>query len=355
MKKTRNLFLLVGAPEDILRVLESIQFKGVITNQYCNPIFEAQIEKVFANNKSVVSSAEDFVGKYPSNTFFINVVPMARPNACNQPQTIYVKDSESIANQFKKIADSLNLDIGDHKSNSSGTENGPTKSDCFYCYYNDNELMKNTRTIYRSKNFFVISTIGQFISGYLLIIPYQHVMSNGELSYEYLEEFENVLSDIEYILKLAYPETKNVLVWENGSGLNGKCKAKDSIVHSHVHIAPSNLTAQSIKDLSKFPFDEIVIKDLHKYKSHSYLLVRNQDKITWLINNNPEMYIPRQYVRQLLAEEYNIPGEEWNWRTYPFEEKMYETAKHITNILRMNNNQLPERIRNNTSFLFNAN
>ena len=355
MKKTRNLFLLVGSPEDIMSALEAIQFKGLITNGYLHPLLPEFVQKVFDCNKSVVGSHDDFVGKIPEDAIIVNVVPTARSHVCSSRQTIYLGDTESIAKQFEKIADSLGLDIGDHKSNSSGSTDGPTKKDCAYCQYLDGNIQKNERTVYRSENFFVIPTLGQFITGYLLIIPYQHIMSNGELSREHLEEFQIVLSDIEYIIKLAYPDAKGILVWENGSGTSGKGKAKDSLVHSHVHVAPSGLTADEIKDMAGFHFDELVIMDLPNFKEHSYLLMRCPDKERWLINNDPKVYIPRQYVRQLIAEEYNIPGDAWNWRTHPFEEKMHETIRDISSALQENFSELPERIRNNTSFLFDAN
>ena len=102
-------------------------------------------------------------------------------------------------------------------------------------------------------------------------------------------------------------------------------------------------------------YEEIELMDLPKYKAHSYLLMRSQDKQHWLINNDPKMYIPRQYVRQLIAEEYAIPGDAWNWRTHPFEDKMHETIRDITSTLLKYEDQLPERIRINTRFLLDAN
>lgn len=210
----------------------------------------------------------------------------------------------------------------------------------------------NERVLYKSKNFFVIPTLGKFITGYLLIIPFEHVMSNAELDIETLKEFETVLEDIEYLLRLTY-HSHDVLVWENGSGKSGIGKAKDSIVHSHVHIAPSNLTFEDIESASGFPFEEITLDNLSRYKEHSYLLVRTSDHNLWEINNNPELYIPRQYVRQLLAQEYDIfSDEQWNWRTHPFREKMHITVAEIKSTIKSNWDILPERIKQNTSFLF---
>ena len=92
-------------------------------------------------------------------------------------------------------------------------------------------------------------SIGQFINGYLLIIPKAHVMSMAEFSKELIDEFNIVLEDVIAILKLTY-NFSDILVWENGTGNSGKGKAKDSVVHCHVHVAPSLLL--QIK-LRKFP------------------------------------------------------------------------------------------------------
>lgn len=78
-------------------------------------------------------------------------------------------------------------------------------------------------------------------------------MSNAELINYKSKEFLTVLEDISCILKMTY-NVSNVLVWENGTGNSGIGKAKNSIVHAHTHIAPSNLNATTIETISDFPF-----------------------------------------------------------------------------------------------------
>ena len=346
------MFVLVGSPQNTMTVLDQLHFKGLTTNSYWNPITAAQIEAEFKCNKSVVCSVDDYTSQLPSSAITINVVPVRSTSECKIPNTIFLMDPDSPAVQFERIAHNLQLDIGDHKSNSSGNTDGPTIENCVYCKYDKDSPGPTSRILYKSENFFVIPTFGQFVSGYLLIIPNEHIMSNAELEPELIEEFENVLSDIEYILKLTYPSAPGFLVWENGSGKNGIGKAKDSLVHAHVHVAPAVLNSEVIEKISGFPFDKIVLQELPKYKEHSYLLVRTPDKSKWKINNNPNLYIPRQYVRQLIAEEYNLPGDAWNWRTHPFIDIVYQTVNEVVSALRTNKDTLPERIRNNTSFLF---
>ena len=352
MKRTRNLFVLNGMPNDTILVLNDLRFKGLITFPFGNPVTDTLITESFQNNKSVVCAKRDYItGKLLKDAINIKVVSHSS-GLFEEPPPYIIIAKNHFAEQFAKIADDLMLDIGDHKSNSSGQNGTPTIADCAYCRYLAGYPADNERTVYSSENFFVLPTVGQFITGYFLIIPFNHVMSNAELNPSMLlGEFTDVLHDIEYLLKLTY-NAKNVLVWENGSGNGGIGKAKDSIVHSHVHICPSNLTSCDIEKMSGFPFETISLDELKKYQEHYYLLLRTPDYKYWKINNNPNLYIPRQYVRQLVAEEYGLPGESWNWRTHHFSEKMYQTVEDIKSSIQKNRSSIPERIQNNTKFLF---
>lgn len=338
MKRTRNLFLLVGSKPNVSKVLAELKFKGMVSFPYGVEISDTFVNNVYKDNKSIVCAVEDYSGK----EFLENAIVLSATDLVNAP---------NIAKAFEKIVNAENCDIGDHRSNSSGLNGTPTVADCAYCRYLAGFPADNERTVYKSDNFFVIPTVGQFIHGALLVIPFEHIMSIGELSHSLLDEFQVVLDDVEYLLKLTYHCPK-VLVWENGSGNCGIGKAKDSIVHAHVHMYPSQYTSESIQDVSGFPFDTISLTELSQYQEHSYLLMRTPDYSKWKINNNPSLYIPRQYVRQLVAEEHGVPGEGWNWRTHPFSEKMYETVEQIKATIEENMNILPERIKRNTSVLF---
>ena len=178
-------------------------------------------------------------------------------------------------------------------------------------------------------------------------------MSNAKLNSSIRQEFLEVLEDITFILQLTYGAS-NVLAWENGSGNSGVGKAKDSIVHSHTHIAPSSMTSITIEDNSGFPFKNISYNNISNYKASSYLLIKNLTissdfSNNWKICQENGLYIPRQYIRQLLAEEYNLPSESWNWRTHPFEEKIIETDKQIMTALKRYWAMLPQRIRDRTT------
>ena len=339
MKKTRNLFVLTGSEQDVRAVMNDIQFKGVTVLSESN-VSAKSISEVFSNNKSVVCRELQDCNVSPVRINVINDIDDTNLDCC-----INIAHGD-IAGQFQKIADTLNCDIGDHKSNDSGLTGAPSTADCGYCRYLRHDSKLPERTIYSSEHFFVIPTLGEFILGYLLIIPYEHVMSVAELDAPTREELLDVIEDVTYLLNLTY-DISHVLVWENGTGNSGKGKAKDSVVHAHTHIAPSFLTAQKIEEMSGFNFEKISTEDLSKFNLHSYLLVEDSGN-TWRINNNSALYIPRQYVRQLVAEEYGIPGEEWNWRKFPFKDKMMQTYYDMADAVRKNWDSLPERIKKNT-------
>jgi len=351
MKKTRNLFVVTGSTDGVKKVLKELQFKGLIVHPPDESLLPAHIEEAFRQNRSIACSERSICTPIPEDAVIITAVDTTISGTSDILPNLKViySGNNSIAEQFNKIAEVNHFDIGDHKSNSSGISGEPTTDDCAYCRYLKGNTSKNERTVYESDNFFVMPTVGQFRTGYLLIIPKKHVMSNAELSLDVLKEFINVLSDVEFILRSIYKN--NVLVWENGSGKSGVGKAKDSIVHSHVHICPSNLTSIDVEDQSRFPFEDVTMETLHYHQNHSYLLIRTIDKSEWRISDSSKLYVPRQYVRQLIAEECGYTGEEYNWRTHPYRELMYETRTDIAKFIETNFDALPDRIRRNTSCL----
>lgn len=346
--KTRKLFVLRGKESDIDIVLGSLQFKGLTEFPASHEVTLFDIGKEFDNNKSIAcfklshSVSLDFIE--------INVVNSAKNDKSVFENCINLMDG-NLPKKFQAIADKYDCDIGDHKSNSSGLNGTPSRKDCPYCIYlNDNHFdtaWDIHRTVYKSSNFFVMPTVGEFIKGYLLIIPNEHVMSMAELSPDLNQEFLDVLDDVITILKLTYP-VNHFLVWENGTGNGGIGKAKSSIVHSHVHVAPSKLGINAIEFISGFPFTRVSYDNLSSYGKHSYLLIKGFRENEWWINDNPDLYIPRQYVRQLIAAEYGLSGDSWNWRTNPFINLIESTCKDIQNALIQNWTSLPPRIKENT-------
>lgn len=350
MKRRRVLFFLNGSrPPDIAIALKSLDFKGLVTIPYGTEVTPEIIKQAFENNKSLVCYEGDYPQLKQSIGIHIYVVSGNYQTFKTEIPTIFIQNGK-IEKQFEKIAENFEVDIGDHRSNSSGIKGAQSIQECAYCNYLKGNPADNGRTVYESRNFIVLPTIGQFIDGYLLIIPKSHVMSVAELTKEELLEFKEVLEDTEFLLKISYGRP-NILIWENGTGNGGIGKAKDSVVHAHVHLVPSTLTSESIKIKSGFQFDRITIDDISNYSNHSYLLIREENPNKWIINNSKDLYIPRQYIRQLLAEENDIPGELWNWRKYPCRENLHKTIKQISYSVNRHWINFPKRLQERTKFL----
>lgn len=338
MRKTRSLFILSGAETDVRQVLSSLEFKGLVSVQ--TPPTQADATAIFSHNKSIAcSNADPTVKEFHSSPIIIEVVNNNVPSS-----DLFIDINKGHTHQqFEKIALDSNCDIGDHVSNSSGLTSCPTQCDCAYC-----KLLNQSgsqKILHQSPNFFIMTTLGAFIEGYLLVIPKKHIMSAAQLNtYELKREYFEVLQDAYSLIEWAY-KTDNVIVFENGTGNSGKGKAKDSVVHAHTHLVISNLTADIIQKEHGIPLSAIHFNELANYSDRSYLLIHDECDI-WKINSDSETYIPRQFVRQAIAEEYGINDDSWNWRTHPYRDKMAATDKRIIDYVKNHWSFMEPRIRN---------
>ncbi len=344
-KETRKLIKLIFPSEvNQLEIMNQLVFKGAVKIS-SDFITAKQILDAWHHNKTVICC-----GEIPES--FRSLALEIRIVTSSELSNNVIDINQDIVEQMENITEKNNIDIGDHKSNCSGITGFPSIADCKYCNYMKanfyDALISNYRVTYTSSNFAVMPGLGQFINGYFLVIPFRHIMSTAELtSPNLLLELFEVINDMKYILRLTY-NCSNILVWENGTGNGGYGKAKDSIVHAHVHLAPSSLSATLIQSISGFSFKEIHSKEIFDFGERSYLLIQGNEENQWFINDDPELYIPRQYIRQLIADEYNL-GEVWNWRTHEFSDKILQTMADVNHALKNNWNQLPARIRKRVS------
>ena len=341
MKATRKVFSINGKASAVRTVLNGLMgFKAVTV--FFDEVTPNEMYEVFKNNKNVVCSDENM-----SNSILNPNVVMVF--ATDSDTKIYGVDNiinvnGNIVRQFMEIAEEHDIDIGDHVSNAS--TKSPLKSDCLFCKLLAGKPVHEQASLYESENFLVIPGSGAFLDGYIMILPKPHVMSCAELDFEQRMEMLEVIEDIKIILRGIYK--KDVLVWENGSGLDGKGKPKTSIVHAHIHACPSALNIVETTNATGIPIQPISFENLPKYKENSYLLIMDYDA-NWYISYDHNLYIPRQYVRQLIALEHNINGEFWNWRTFPFWDNVEKTGNDFLSYVKENYGELSTRIRKATA------
>ena len=152
MLKTRNLFVLKGNESDVDLVLRSLQFKGLTQLSFSNVTVD-DIFKEFQKNKSVVCS--NCPEELKSIAIEVNVINTTEAYK-GKGFCLNIMD-EYLPQYFQNIANALDCDIGDHKSDSSGLNGAPKVSDCPYCMQLiDNGFTRNlniNRILYKSNNF----------------------------------------------------------------------------------------------------------------------------------------------------------------------------------------------------------
>lgn len=341
MKTTRQIFVVNGKDEIVRTILKQVGGFKAITVVDGNATNEDIIE-IFKHNKSIVCRGTT------SNNIIFQLTPIFITGIDGTNTTSSFGNTVNIRNnivlQFMEIAEKYNVDIGDHKSNTTEKE-GSLKEDCLFCKLLAGKPIHKQEPLYETENFLVIPGSGAFVDGYLMILPKKHVMSCAELSYEIRLEMYNVLQDIKLILRSIYQ--KDILIWENGSGTCGHGKSKNSIVHAHIHACPCLLDILQTTKMSGINLKEIDVDSLPDYSKNSYLFVINYDN-KWYICSDTKLYIPRQYVRQLIALEQNINTDLWDWRRYPFWTNVEKTGNVFLDYIRTNYDYLPSRIQNAT-------
>lgn len=81
-------------------------------------------------------------------------------------------------------------------------------------------------------------------------------------------------------------------------------------------------------------------RSLKNYGEYPYMLYIDQED-TWYIVSDPDTYFPRQHPRQILADHMGLEEGKYNWRVYPYREKMDEIAEEIYSFLRKEYDNLP--------------
>lgn len=184
--------------------------------------------------------------------------------------------------------------------------------------------------IYESPNFFVVPELGAIKQGYLMIVPKKHILSVAQFPKELMPEYQEVCEDVEKILIEAF-KGKTVSFMEHGSGPSGKTSHKRSIVHAHTHVVVDFTLENKFKEMIQMKFckDISIAKDVH------YFSYQEGAQGDLLIAMDPEVYVQRQFPRQVMAEELGFAPDQYNWRWYEFYEVIDATLFHLYRMLRL--------------------
>lgn len=343
MKNSQQVIILLGQEDEIRFCLEVVKgFKAVTIVTVLN---EDIVQNVRAHNKNTI---------FATTTYDLTLQRF-NPIVVNLSSITSIEDMSLDINNtltdFPKLMESKNVDVGDHSSEDS-TSSTAVKADCLLCKIAKGENKNPEHILYESKNFYVVPGLGAFFDGYVMIVPKAHIMSIAEVNEEIFDEFLQVLNDWRFILESVYQ--KKIFVFECGSGQNGGGKHATSIVHAHVHLAPTDMPVLTCVQKSGLHPALIEPNDLLKdYGKYPYMLYIDQND-NWFITSDPETYFPRQHPRQILADYMGLGPEEYNWRKHPLREKMDIIAEEIQSFLKNNFESLPAWIQKNTFHFLNS-
>ena len=196
--------------------------------------------------------------------------------------------------------------------------------------------------IYSSPHFYVTSELGALKQGYLMIVPKQHILSVAQFYPALMVEYNQVCKDLEYILQGAYPEATCVTFMEHGSAPGGITSHKKSIVHAHTHVVTDFQLSGHHKRMVKLtPIDDISLAS----ETHYFSYQEGSDG-QLMICMDSNVYVQRQFPRQVMAEDLKLAPGQYNWRKVGFEENVHATLFHVFNYLK--NAELPKRIADRT-------
>jgi len=182
----------------------------------------------------------------------------------------------------------------------------------------------------RTKSFFVIPTLGQFVEGYLLIVPKEHFTCIGKIPRVNFLELIRLIDEVRKILHNIYG---SAILMEHGPRTEYE-KAGCCIDHAHLHVVPVGRDVDiSGKILKHFVGRKIIeLSDLIEQieKHGSYLFFEDTKKNKWVFD---AQIVPKQYLRRLLAVELGI-SDKWDWRNYPGLEEIDRTIRKLSPFLK---------------------
>lgn len=168
--------------------------------------------------------------------------------------------------------------------------------------------------VVETRDYWVVATLGQIRSGYVLIIPKKHISCMGALSHEdaasmnFMTHVASRALSQEYHRSLSHAPYP-VIAFEHGI-------VGQTIKHAHLHLLPVvvDLTARIRFDFPQAMIEElrdvIDLRERYERQSVPYLFWTTRSGSKMVCWDPPA---PPQYLRLIMAELLGLP-ERGNWR-----------------------------------------
>ena len=310
-------------------LLEKIRFEAV---SYIED--ESEVTSVWKRNKTPIILESNMSREFRRNH-----------------ECVYVPGTFTDPKEFIEFSHGLKVECGEFMSK----EKFDTSKDfCFLCKIASREGYATTTefniytpkyddlVIYESEHFDVKVELGCIQPGLVMISPKKHILSAAQIPDDQIEEYVQAKHDVEFLLKCSLGDAP-VIFFEHGSAPDGFSTHQRSIVHAHVHVA------WGVKFPQKY-LDMVCLQptDIRELATKKYLSYQEGADGEFLAVYDPEVYVQRQYPRQVMGELLGVKNEKTNWRNESFEENFWITYDRWYIFLTENWDKLPERIKKAT-------
>lgn len=207
--------------------------------------------------------------------------------------------------------------------------------DCIFCeiaHTGEEKLPEYNQPIIQTADFFVIPALGQFIEGYVLICPKKHFLNLGLMGPELFDRFIRIKEMVCTLLREEYGS--HTVFFEHGpaSHINrgGSC-----VEHAHLHAFPADMTKPPpwiTESLEGGKIENINTVVDYARAGKPYFYLECSDGSMFLYN---ALLLPCQFGRKVFASKLGIP-KKWDWRRFPYLEKMIETRCRLKNRIEKN-------------------
>ena len=201
-------------------------------------------------------------------------------------------------------------------------KNDTKKQLCPFCNIDNNDV-SNT-IIDETKNFIIVPSKGALVSGYLLIIPKNHITSMNELSQSKKEELKSLI--FKYRNEFYNKFGKYPIIFEHGTSKQDSDNSSSSITHAHCHIV--NHIFKNEKDIiNQLNLNQVDENSFFKDMQKSYISYISPDLNFYITY---DFKSKSQQMRIFIAEDLDIQ-DKYNWKTSNFEDNIIETIKLFKN------------------------
>ncbi|MCL2065536.1 MAG: nucleoside 2-deoxyribosyltransferase [Candidatus Cloacimonetes bacterium] len=198
---------------------------------------------------------------------------------------------------------------------------------CRFCSISEqakkNEIQDTV--LYEDEHFYVITTLGCMVKGYIMIVSKKHINSMCYLTAVEWENLELLINYFREQLKMIYGIYP--VIFEHGASYVDTNKSACCVLHAHIHIVPFKLSTQEKMVTS------LEMKKLENFKNlfsagtdRPYVFFMDNDK-NLFFHDASDTVLPSQLIRKWIAKD--IGSECWDWRQYPFVENIIATIDDI--------------------------